>query len=194
MSAKSQKQKNTRPKETEGGNNDKHLGESEFVEENGMRKEDETIESGGKKVNEDDRDDEVETRDKDSESGNSELSGKTVNGAEGFAMGNTVSTSNTDNQCKTDSVDCGNVDVCCDLNKDENSKNKDNVTYAKMLKKDSVNQDLVYIAPNVNKDGEETVVFDEEIVQKGSMKWINTVCGYFVGQNMSIHELRYHIY
>ncbi|PWA88072.1 reverse transcriptase domain, Reverse transcriptase zinc-binding domain protein [Artemisia annua] len=44
-----------------------------------------------------------------------------------------------------------------------------------------------------NNDGEETVVFDEEIVQKGSMKWSNTVCGYFVGQNMSIHELRYHI-
>nr|GEW29518.1 RNA-directed DNA polymerase, eukaryota, reverse transcriptase zinc-binding domain protein [Tanacetum cinerariifolium] len=42
-------------------------------------------------------------------------------------------------------------------------------------------------------NGEEVVIFDENIVEEGSRKWANTVCGYFVGCNMSPAELRYNI-
>ncbi|GJY15310.1 hypothetical protein Tco_0385732 [Tanacetum coccineum] len=45
----------------------------------------------------------------------------------------------------------------------------------------------------VNNDGNEFVIFDEELVQKGSSKWRLTICGYFVGCNMSSNELNYHL-
>ncbi|GKD10857.1 RNA-directed DNA polymerase, eukaryota, reverse transcriptase zinc-binding domain protein [Tanacetum coccineum] len=42
----------------------------------------------------------------------------------------------------------------------------------------------------INKD-RECVVFDEELVELGSRNWLNTLCGYFVGCNMMLSELRY---
>ncbi|GKC98790.1 RNA-directed DNA polymerase, eukaryota, reverse transcriptase zinc-binding domain protein [Tanacetum coccineum] len=36
------------------------------------------------------------------------------------------------------------------------------------------------------------VLFNEEIVSKGCAKWKYTICGQFIGQNMSYFELRYH--
>ncbi|PWA81906.1 RNA-directed DNA polymerase, eukaryota, Reverse transcriptase zinc-binding domain protein [Artemisia annua] len=56
-----------------------------------------------------------------------------------------------------------------------------------------IDNHLIYIAPKISEEGIETVQFDVEIVQKGSIKWQTTLCGYFVGQNMSFNELRYHI-
>ncbi|GJV48904.1 RNA-directed DNA polymerase, eukaryota, reverse transcriptase zinc-binding domain protein [Tanacetum coccineum] len=40
-------------------------------------------------------------------------------------------------------------------------------------------------------NGNEVVVFDEDFVNKGSMKWKLTVFGYFVGCDMGINELRH---
>ncbi|GJS70063.1 RNA-directed DNA polymerase, eukaryota, reverse transcriptase zinc-binding domain protein [Tanacetum coccineum] len=37
------------------------------------------------------------------------------------------------------------------------------------------------------------VVFDEELVKKGSERWCLTICGQFVGYHMHINELRYNI-
>lgn len=64
-----------------------------------------------------------------------------------------------------------------------------------MVKNDGIRIDnhLIYIAPTVNEEGIETVLFDEEIVEKGCAKWQTTLCGYFVGQNMSFNELKYHL-
>ncbi|PWA51380.1 hypothetical protein CTI12_AA463630 [Artemisia annua] len=123
------------------------------------------------------------------------VGGRDEQGPGKLAMDSNVSTPSLVNQSQVTSTNCENNVGSSEMNKDEGANNNENNTYAKMLKKDvnNVHKELVYIAPNVNKDGEETVVFYEEIVQKGSMKWINTVCGYFVRQNMSIHELRYHI-
>ncbi|GKC05519.1 putative receptor-like protein kinase [Tanacetum coccineum] len=45
----------------------------------------------------------------------------------------------------------------------------------------------------VSKDGNEFVVFDEELINKGSNKWKLTVYGQFVGCYMSENALRYHL-
>lgn len=85
-----------------------------------------------------------------------------------------------------------------------NSTNVENVvndtvenksTYVNVVKGNEANIDnhLIYIAPRINEDGIETVLFDDEIVQEGCAKWQTTICGYFVGQNMGFNELRYHI-
>ena len=72
---------------------------------------------------------------------------------------------------------------------------EENTNDLRVVKKNEIGVDnhLIYIAPRINGKGIETVLFDEEIVQKGSIKWQTTLCGYFVGQNMSFNELRYHI-
>nr|GEZ43164.1 F-box domain, leucine-rich repeat domain, L domain-like protein [Tanacetum cinerariifolium] len=41
--------------------------------------------------------------------------------------------------------------------------------------------------------GEEVAVFDEEMVKIGSKKWDLTLCGQFVGHNMSVPMLNYHL-
>ncbi|PWA51515.1 hypothetical protein CTI12_AA464830 [Artemisia annua] len=81
----------------------------------------------------------------------------------------------------------------CDMNKV--TVDKTGKSYAKMVTKDTitVTKNLMFIAPKVNENGEETILFDEDIVKKGRVKWQYTICGYFVGPNMLIHELRYHI-
>ncbi|GJZ72421.1 RNA-directed DNA polymerase, eukaryota, reverse transcriptase zinc-binding domain protein [Tanacetum coccineum] len=44
-----------------------------------------------------------------------------------------------------------------------------------------------------NNNGNEVVVFDEDFVREGSKKCNLTVCGYFMGCDMGINELRYNI-
>ncbi|GKD48359.1 RNA-directed DNA polymerase, eukaryota, reverse transcriptase zinc-binding domain protein, partial [Tanacetum coccineum] len=66
-------------------------------------------------------------------------------------------------------------------------------SYAKTVEKKELNKNLYCIPTSKKDNGDEVVVFDEEIVEEGSKKWLNTVCGYFVGCNMSPGELRYNI-
>ncbi|GJV37854.1 RNA-directed DNA polymerase, eukaryota, reverse transcriptase zinc-binding domain protein [Tanacetum coccineum] len=65
--------------------------------------------------------------------------------------------------------------------------------YANVAVKEELNQNLFSIPTSVKENGEEVVIFDENIVEEGSKKWMNTLCGYFVGCNMSPPELRYNI-
>ncbi|PWA70675.1 leucine--tRNA ligase, chloroplastic/mitochondrial [Artemisia annua] len=67
------------------------------------------------------------------DNGNGELIGEENNGTEGTALDNNV-------------------------NNDVAKTSQETVSYAKMLKKDSVKQELMFIAPNINKDGAETVI------------------------------------
>ncbi|GJV20529.1 hypothetical protein Tco_1369549 [Tanacetum coccineum] len=66
-------------------------------------------------------------------------------------------------------------------------------TYVNMVKSNEmlVNNNLIFIAPKVTKDGMVKVLFNEEIVSKGCAKWKFTICGHFIGQNLSFYELRY---
>nr|GEW78269.1 retrovirus-related Pol polyprotein from transposon TNT 1-94 [Tanacetum cinerariifolium] len=66
-------------------------------------------------------------------------------------------------------------------------------TYAKTAEKVELNKNLFSIHTCKKDNGDEVVVFDEEIDEEGSKKWLNTICSYFVGCNMNPAELRYNI-
>ncbi|GKA27785.1 RNA-directed DNA polymerase, eukaryota, reverse transcriptase zinc-binding domain protein [Tanacetum coccineum] len=82
---------------------------------------------------------------------------------------------------------------------DKNEKVNDELnkpkSYAKKVTNNlKTNDNELFSVPTcLNKDGEEVVVFDEELVKEGSEKWKNTVCGYFVGCRMNVNELKYNI-
>lgn len=61
------------------------------------------------------------------------------------------------------------------------------------MKAVKLDNSLVVIPTVTCENGDEVVVFDEELVGIGSSKWVNTVCGQFVGCNMSFMEAKYHI-
>ncbi|GJV18773.1 RNA-directed DNA polymerase, eukaryota, reverse transcriptase zinc-binding domain protein [Tanacetum coccineum] len=44
-----------------------------------------------------------------------------------------------------------------------------------------------------NENGDEVAIFDDELVTEGCKKWKMTVCGYFVGTQMSIYKVRYNV-
>lgn len=85
-----------------------------------------------------------------------------------------------------------------DIEKPKGMYNTDSTrkySYANMVKKDEVlvNKKLHFVAPKITEEGAEFVIFDEEIVIKGSEKWKLSACGYFVGHKMLANELRYHL-
>ncbi|GJZ97390.1 RNA-directed DNA polymerase, eukaryota, reverse transcriptase zinc-binding domain protein [Tanacetum coccineum] len=102
-------------------------------------------------------------------------------------------------------IDTGNGNIDSDKGDDEQMGNNngsnqgnnssDGKTYAKMVTKgiQVTSNKLDYIPTELNEDGSEIIVFDEAMVDKGSVQWKLTVCGNFVGYKMSVHELRYHI-
>ncbi|GJT56728.1 RNA-directed DNA polymerase, eukaryota, reverse transcriptase zinc-binding domain protein [Tanacetum coccineum] len=70
-----------------------------------------------------------------------------------------------------------------------------NKSYAKQVTiGDCVDNKLNHIPTLINENGQEFVIFNDEIISKGSRKWELAACGYFIGYRMSIQELRYHIY
>ncbi|GKC17154.1 hypothetical protein Tco_1013936 [Tanacetum coccineum] len=50
---------------------------------------------------------------------------------------------------------------------------------------------LLFVPTELIEIDREVVVFDAELVELGSRKWMNILCGYFVGCNMVLSELRY---
>ena len=52
---------------------------------------------------------------------------------------------------------------------------------------------LLVIPTEIDDNGTEVVVFDEVLIKEGCEKWDKTLCGYFVGENMSVNELRYNL-
>ncbi|PWA62462.1 DUF4283 domain-containing protein [Artemisia annua] len=68
-------------------------------------------------------------------------------------------------------------------------------TYASVTtkKSDDLNRDLDFVPTIVIEDGHDFVIFDEELVQNGSLRWNLTVCGHFVGMKMLYNELKYNL-
>ncbi|GKA93960.1 zinc knuckle CX2CX4HX4C containing protein [Tanacetum coccineum] len=68
-------------------------------------------------------------------------------------------------------------------------------TYAKVAfgKQDSFSRKLTAMPTEIDDEGNEFAIFDENIINEGCKKWDLTVCGYFVGHNMSVNELRYNL-
>ncbi|GKB40459.1 RNA-directed DNA polymerase, eukaryota, reverse transcriptase zinc-binding domain protein [Tanacetum coccineum] len=52
---------------------------------------------------------------------------------------------------------------------------------------------LLFVLTELIETDREVVVFDAGLVKLGSRKWMNTLCGYFVGCNMVLSKLRYNV-
>ncbi|GJQ90834.1 RNA-directed DNA polymerase, eukaryota, reverse transcriptase zinc-binding domain protein [Tanacetum coccineum] len=50
---------------------------------------------------------------------------------------------------------------------------------------------LIQMPVEIDEQGNEFVLFDETIISEGCKKWEKTLCGYFVGQSMSVNELSF---
>ncbi|GJY94471.1 hypothetical protein Tco_0510832 [Tanacetum coccineum] len=49
---------------------------------------------------------------------------------------------------------------------------------------------LITMPTELDEQGNEFVIFDKAIINEGCQKWDKTLCGYFIGHNMAINELR----
>ncbi|GJR17132.1 RNA-directed DNA polymerase, eukaryota, reverse transcriptase zinc-binding domain protein [Tanacetum coccineum] len=87
-----------------------------------------------------------------------------------------------------------NVTPDCNAVDQENSNNGiRKKSYANKLSSGINDKDneLFLIPTSMKENGEKVVVFDKEIIKKGSEKWKFTVCGYFVGYKVGVNELKY---
>ncbi|GJV74870.1 hypothetical protein Tco_1506454 [Tanacetum coccineum] len=75
-------------------------------------------------------------------------------------------------------------------NKSNVTINNASRTFAKIANKEELNKNLFSVPTNIKDNGDEVVIFYEDIVEEGNKKWINTLWGYFVGCNMSPAKLR----
>ncbi|GJR62663.1 hypothetical protein Tco_1504825 [Tanacetum coccineum] len=64
-------------------------------------------------------------------------------------------------------------------------------TYASMASNNVMLNRNLYFEPTLTEGDNEFVIFDEELVNHGSLKWKFTICGHFVGMRMSYNELKY---
>ncbi|GJU97300.1 RNA-directed DNA polymerase, eukaryota, reverse transcriptase zinc-binding domain protein [Tanacetum coccineum] len=84
-----------------------------------------------------------------------------------------------------------------DKNKNEkkNMQDEPDKTYANVIRKTELSDSnkLKIIPVDTNDLGEEVIVFDEELVKIRSKKWELTLCGQFVGNNMSLPMLHYYL-
>ncbi|GKB45962.1 hypothetical protein Tco_0896715 [Tanacetum coccineum] len=69
-------------------------------------------------------------------------------------------------------------------NNDNKLNNKQSATinntgrpYAKIADQKELDKNMFSIPTSMKDNGDEVVIFDEEIVKEGSKKWINTMCG-----------------
>ncbi|GKB27299.1 hypothetical protein Tco_0866700 [Tanacetum coccineum] len=56
-----------------------------------------------------------------------------------------------------------------------------------------LDKNLFFVPTGLNDNGEEAMIFEEELVIEGSKKWQLTVCGYFVRCSLSPAEIRYNL-
>ncbi|GKB02678.1 probable L-cysteine desulfhydrase, chloroplastic [Tanacetum coccineum] len=66
-------------------------------------------------------------------------------------------------------------------------------TYAFMASSNAALDKTLDFVPTLNENGNEFVIFDEELVSNESLKWNLNICGHFVGMKMSYNELRYNL-
>nr|GEW36534.1 hypothetical protein [Tanacetum cinerariifolium] len=57
----------------------------------------------------------------------------------------------------------------------------------------AIDNKLFIVPTRVNDKGEEIVIFDEDLVNRGSEKWKFTVCGYFFESSLLVYEMKYNI-
>ena len=118
-------------------------------------------------------------------------------------VSNTVSLNYNTESHEFRNNDVCNTDTCenkCEnrreLNNNNHNVNNNNVrkTFADATKNE-LNEIInkLSLIPIEIEEGREVVVLDEELVREGSMKWMFTLCGDFVGCKMSYYELKYNL-
>ncbi|GJR37132.1 RNA-directed DNA polymerase, eukaryota, reverse transcriptase zinc-binding domain protein [Tanacetum coccineum] len=86
-----------------------------------------------------------------------------------------------------------NTDVNDSQPKSYNVTKQNKATYAAMTSNNALCSRNLDYEPTLNEGDNEFVIFDEEMVNQGSLKWKFTVCGHFVGMKMSYNELKYNL-
>ncbi|GJZ51261.1 putative reverse transcriptase domain-containing protein [Tanacetum coccineum] len=71
--------------------------------------------------------------------------------------------------------------------------NKKSYARATIGKQDDYSRKLFVKPTEMDMNGNEFVIFDETIINEGCKKWDLTLCGYFIGHNMTVNELRYNL-
>ncbi|XP_071725901.1 uncharacterized protein [Rutidosis leptorrhynchoides] len=99
-------------------------------------------------------------------------------------------------------IDCSDLNAtkvsgCPDLNATKSADPTviaNDVSYADIVG-NSNNSKLrsLNLVPTFMNDGGEVVIFDEELVNEGSKKWLLTACGYFLGCSMAYSAMNYNL-
>nr|GEX02576.1 hypothetical protein [Tanacetum cinerariifolium] len=106
---------------------------------------------------------------------------------------------NCDNKECRDNCGTPNNPMVNELNKEEGeflnrlSPIQNLNSYALVVKVDEFPKDLEFIPTVISESGIEVVIFDEDLMQKGSERWSLTFGGQFVGFDMHISKLRYNL-
>lgn len=58
---------------------------------------------------------------------------------------------------------------------------------------ENIEKQLEITPTETDENGNEIIIFYEELISVGSLKWKYTLCGYFVGHSMNANELRYNL-
>nr|GEX24828.1 reverse transcriptase domain, reverse transcriptase zinc-binding domain protein [Tanacetum cinerariifolium] len=67
------------------------------------------------------------------------------------------------------------------------------ISLADMIKGSKLDNKLMHVPAVVSDNGENIMIFDDEIIELGSQKWSLTVCGQFIRCTVGFNEARYHI-
>ncbi|GKC67100.1 RNA-directed DNA polymerase, eukaryota, reverse transcriptase zinc-binding domain protein [Tanacetum coccineum] len=102
---------------------------------------------------------------------------------------------NGDNNCTCKDSDDSPVEISCTNEATQelsNVSDKVKMTYAKMIGSKNIKLDkkMCYVLTVVCENSFDVVIFDEELVNTGSVKWNLSVSEYFVGMKMNFDELR----
>ncbi|GJY88126.1 retrovirus-related pol polyprotein from transposon TNT 1-94 [Tanacetum coccineum] len=97
---------------------------------------------------------------------------------------------------------CENTEEMSNMNKsfkDVQDKkcngNESKVEYAKIVNNlnEMYSNKLEFVMHDLDEEGVTIVKFEDDLVKEGCRKWVNTVCGYFVGTKMAIAEVKYNV-
>nr|GEY48047.1 hypothetical protein [Tanacetum cinerariifolium] len=68
-----------------------------------------------------------------------------------------------------------------------------NIKFDDIVKTNKIDSKLVEISTEINKNGNEVEVLNDEMIESGCEKWKYTICGFFVGVQVTYGEARYHL-
>ncbi|GKC31082.1 hypothetical protein Tco_1038376 [Tanacetum coccineum] len=113
-----------------------------------------------------------------------------------YDQGTAVESGNNDCNCadedgskKGDEHNKGEKEKSCE------GKNRGvwNMNFAEIVNANRIDNKLMEISTEISEDGNEVVVLNDEMIEFGCEKWKYTLCGFFVGGQVTYSEARYHL-